>query len=355
MIMVLLAMFCTTLAQAQKMKISGKVSADVKQVVLKAFDENTLSYTQIDLKDVKNGAYSFSFKFDQPNLYLLEFGEATKARLSVSEASDIQVNVENQQVAIVGSEESLLMPAFDQNNGELQGKHFGQLKQDADKAMASGDKAAMADIQKRSAVAIQEFLKEFRAELISMGETPAGYYALQFSDFNKEIDFISQRLEAFQQRIPESPVTKALARQVYRAKVIAIGQLPPAIAAKDRKGEAFELNQYRGKVLLIDFWAAWCRACRIENPQFVELYGAYQSQGLEIVSISQDKKRAVWEAAIKKDGVGVWRQIQDKDGSISELYSISSLPQNVVLGQDGKIIGKNVTAEKLKALLATHL
>ncbi|MCE7991794.1 MAG: redoxin domain-containing protein [Roseivirga sp.] len=351
----LLAMFYVSFGFAQKMKISGKVSGEVKQVVLKAFDEKELGYQQIDLQDIKNGAYSFSFKFNQPNLYLVEFDGEKSARLSVSVSSDIKVNYQSGKVEILDSPESLSMIEFDKQNGALQGKHFGQLKKDADKAMAAGDKEALAEIQARSATAIQAFLKEFRVLIVEMGETPAGYFAIQSSDFNKEIDFISQRLEAFESRIPESQVTKALARQVYRSKVVAIGKTPPAIAARDSKGEDFNLGQYQGKVVLIDFWAAWCRACRIENPQFVELYGEYQSKGLEIVSISQDKKKKTWQEAIAKDGIGIWRQVQDSDGSISELFSISSLPQNLVLGRDGKVIGKNMTAESLKKLLSTHL
>lgn len=351
----LMAMIYVSTVFGQKMKITGKVATEVKQVVLKAFDEKQLGYTQVDLQDVKNGSYSFSFRFDQPNLYMVEFDGSTSARLSVSRNVDIQVNYQSDKVEILGSPESLKMIDFERQNGELQAKHFGQLKKDADKAMAAGDREALAEIQSRSATAIQNFLKEFRVLLVEMGETPAGYFAIQYSDFNKELDFISERLEAFESAIPKSPVTRALARQVYRSKVVAIGKMPPAISAVDSRGEVLDLNQYKGKVVLIDFWAAWCRACRIENPQFVKLYNEYQAKGLEIVSISQDRKKKTWEEAIAKDGIGIWRQVQDKDGSISERYSISSLPQNVVLGPDGKIIGKNMTAESLKELLKTHL
>ncbi len=354
-LMTLAALLYAGIGYGQKMKISGRVSAEVKQVVLKAFDEKELGYKQMDLQEVKNGKYSFDLKFDQPNLYEVQFDNGKNARLSISGKRDIQVNYLNDKVDILGSEESLKLIDFERENGALQGKHFGQLKKDADAAMAAGDQEALAEIQQRSVTAIEAFLKEFRALLIDMGETPAGYAAIQFSDFNKEIDFISERLEAFEASIPESPVTKALARQVYRSKVVAIGKTPPAINAKDREGKSFNLDQYKGKVVLIDFWAAWCRACRIENPQFVDLYGSYQPKGLEIVSISQDKKKKTWEEAIAKDGIGIWRQVQDKDGSISELYSVSSLPQNLVLNREGKIIGKNVTAEQLKELLKTHL
>jgi peroxiredoxin len=355
MTLAVVAIFYTTLLSAQKLVISGRVPAETKVVSLKAFDADELAYQQVDIQDVKKGRYSFNLKFDTPNLYQVDFDGKVQARLSVSNAGHIKVDLVDGKVCITGSDESLKMIEFEARNGELQEKHFGQLKKDADAAMASGDKEAMAEIQERSAVAIQAFLREFRALIIAMGETPAGYFAIQFSDFNKEIDFISQRLEAFQKAIPESPVTKALARQVYRSTIVAMGAEPPAIEAKDSKGRDFSLDQYQGKVLLVDFWAAWCRACRIENPQFVALYKDFQPKGLEIVSISQDEDPDTWQKAIAKDGVGIWRQIQDRDGNISETFSISSLPQNLVLGRDGKIIGKNVTAAQLKELLAHHL
>lgn len=355
MTLAVVAIFYTTLLSAQKLVISGQVPAETKVVILKAFDGDELAYKQVDIQDVKKGSYTFRLAFDTPNLYQVDFDGKVQARLSVSRAGKIKVDLLDGEVRITGSEESLKMIRFEARNGELQEKHFGQLKKDADAAMASGDKEAMAEIQERSAVAIQAFLQEFRALIIAMGETPAGYFAIQFSDFNKEIDFISQRLEAFQKAIPESPVTRALARQVYRSTVVAMGAEPPAIEAKDSKGKDFSLDQYEGKVLLVDFWAAWCRACRIENPQFVALYKDFQPKGLEIVSISQDEDPDTWQKAIAKDGVGIWRQIQDRDGNISETFSISSLPQNLVLGRDGKIIGKNVTAAQLKELLAHHL
>lgn len=341
-------------SMAQKVNIRGKVAQGVEQVRLLAFDDKSLGYEEVEQKKVSNGQYAFSLNLDAPNLLKLEAGDKM-ARLSISEDSDITVDFTGDQAEIKGSNESLSMLSFDQQNGELQGKHFGALKEEADKAMASGDKEAMAEIQKKSVLAIQNFLGEFRQLLIEMGETPAGYYAIQFSDFNKELEFISQRLSAFEAKIPNSPVTKALTRQVYRAKVVAIGMAPPQFSAPDREGKIFEPGQYKGKILLIDFWAAWCRACRIENPQFVELYQEFNDRGLEIVSISQDRDQATWEKAIKKDGVGIWRQVQDKDESISELYSVSSLPQNVVLGKDGKILAKNVNAEQLRELLSTHL
>ncbi len=92
--------------------------------------------------------------------------------------------------------------------------------------------------------------------------------------------------------------------------------------------------------------------CRVENPKLAVLYEKYQPENFEIISISQNESTAQWVQAIEKDGIDAWAQIQDKDRSLSTLYSISSLPQNILLDNSGKIIARNITAEELATLLA---
>lgn len=342
-------------SSAQTVEISGKVSDEIKSVTLKAFNAKTLAYDEVDNVQTKNGKYLIKYSYDLSNLMVLDFSGKQSIKLSLTTEKSITVDFLSDKVTIKGSPESIAMRSFDEENGQMQAKFFGQLKKDANVAMASGDPVEMKKIQDRSAKAIQEFLVELRQWIIEKGEGPAGYQAMQFSDFNKELEFIDGRLKEFERQHPNSPVTKALARQVYRSKVVSIGKMPPAISALDRAGNRFDMDQYKGKVLLIDFWAAWCRACRIENPQFVTLHNEFNAQGFEVVSISQDETKEAWEKAIIKDGVDIWRHIWDQDEAITNLYSVSSLPQNVVLGRDGKIIGKNVNAEQLKELLATAL
>ncbi|NQZ79000.1 MAG: TlpA family protein disulfide reductase [Ekhidna sp.] len=115
------------------------------------------------------------------------------------------------------------------------------------------------------------------------------------------------------------------------------------------------LSDLKGKWVLVDFWASWCRACRIENPKFARLYKKFNSSGFEIISISKDDSESNWKKAINKDGVDSWTHIWDKDKSISDAYSISSLPQNVVISPDGKVAAKNVSAEMLHSFLETNL
>ncbi len=355
MVITLAILFVEVSVVGQKIKIKGQVSKDIQSVTLKSFNGRLLEFEEVAKVVVNDGVYSIRTEVNRPNLYHLDFSGKKTVVLSITREKEIRVDLAGGEVNIKGSAESIALQNFEKENGALQAKHFAQLKKDADAAMASGDKEAMQKIQQRSAQAIQNFLPELRQWIIDKGVGPAGYLAIEYSDFNKELEFIESQLKEFEKEIPDSELTKALALRVYRSKVVSIGKVPPAIEANDREGEPFDLDQYKGKVLLVDFWAAWCRACRIENPQFVELYEKFNTQGFEVVSISQDKTKETWDKAIAKDGVGIWRHIWDKEQTITDLYGVGSLPQNVVLGRDGKIIAKNVNAEKLQELLEKAL
>ncbi len=334
-------------------KIKGEGFTTHQQVVLKAFEPDQLTYIAVDSVGLSNQTeFAFTVPFAGANLYQLQFDAKQTIPLSVTSAVDnILVQQQEEGIVIQGSEASQKIMDFPMQNEQLQAKYFGALKKEMDAAMAAGDQSKLADIQKRSGEAIQAFLQEFRALITELGPTPAGYYALQFSDFNKEIEFIEQRLQAFQEHLPDSPVTQALTKQVKQVKATALGERPPVLGGKDRSGKVVNLNDYRGQTVLIDFWAAWCRACRVENPKLAQLYEQYHDQGFTILSISQDETAVEWEQAITKDGIGAWQHLWDQDRAISQRYSVSSLPQNVVLDAEGEIIAKNVDAQVLAGLL----
>ena len=353
----MLLLFSAVAVNAQnKVKIEGKALDTDKKVILKYFSPTELNYVSLDSIDLRNSkSFTFSTHFKGANLYELSFDEKHFIHLSIEGASTIKVQRTTGGDRIEGSSTSLKIVEFERQDRELKKKYFGALKKEVDEAMKANDREKLNELQAQSKIAIQNFLVEFRELLIEMGTGPAAYHALQFSDFNKELKFIEQRLEVFKKESPEAMTTMALERQVYQAKVTGIGKVPPKIETIDRNNEEISLDQYKGKILLIDFWAAWCRACRIENPKFVELYDRYNTKGFEILSISQDETKAAWEKAIEKDGVGIWQHIWDKDESITSLYSVSSLPQNVVLDPNGVILAKNVSAEQLAELLVKLL
>jgi thiol-disulfide isomerase/thioredoxin len=327
---------------------------EFNKVSLKYFDHNKLTYQILETQFLTpdNTRFEFKIPFDNSNLYELNFDDKEFIPISVENTGTISIKRIGEKSRIKGSESTKRAVLFREQNDQLQAKYFGQLKVEFDKAMSENNQEKIQELTEQSEILIQDYLKEFRAVIIELGTTPAGFYALQFSDFNKELDFIEKRLAAFKKEAPNSDVTKALEKQVYQAKVTSIGNIPPPFESKTNTGELISLADYNGKLVLVDFWASWCRACRVENPKFVEIYEKYKPKNFEIISISQDESDDQWLKSIKKDGINKWAQIRDSDQSISKLYSISSLPQNILLDGSGKIIAKNISADDLKNILS---
>jgi thiol-disulfide isomerase/thioredoxin len=116
------------------------------------------------------------------------------------------------------------------------------------------------------------------------------------------------------------------------------------------------LSSYKGKYVLIDFWASWCGPCRQENPNVVKAYNKYKTKKFTIIGVSLDKPGAkdAWMSAIKNDGL-TWTQVSDLqfwDNKAAKLYGITSIPQNFLLDPTGKIIAKNLRGGDLEAKLA---
>lgn len=138
-----------------------------------------------------------------------------------------------------------------------------------------------------------------------------------------------------------------------RTAVVA-GMEAPDIAMTDRDGKIRRLSDLRGKVVLIDFWASWCRPCRAENPNVVRLYHAYKDKGFDIYSVSLDNSRDKWLQAIDADGL-VWdNHVSDLRGWSSEggrLYGVSSIPATVLVDRDGKVLARNLRGPELERKL----
>ena len=116
-------------------------------------------------------------------------------------------------------------------------------------------------------------------------------------------------------------------------------------------------ENYRGKILLIDFWASWCGPCRRENPNVVAMYNEHKDAGFEILGVSLDKQHKPWVAAVKKDGL-TWPQVSDLRGwqnAAAQQYGVRSIPATVLLDREGRIVARNLRGAALEAKVAELL
>lgn len=139
-------------------------------------------------------------------------------------------------------------------------------------------------------------------------------------------------------------------RKVSAMAKLAPGSDAPEIELADPNGKVIPLSSLRGKVVLIDFWASWCKPCRVENPKVVKMYNEMKDKGFEIYGVSLDRDKDKWVEAIKQDGL-TWPQVSDLqfwNSAAAKLYNVSSIPHTVLIDRDGKIVANGLRGRALE-------
>jgi peroxiredoxin len=137
------------------------------------------------------------------------------------------------------------------------------------------------------------------------------------------------------------------------ARQTSIGQPAPELTLNDVSGKSVSLSSFKGKYVLLDFWASWCGPCREENPNVVNAYNKYKNKGFTVLGVSLDENRAAWQNAIKKDGL-TWVHVSDLQGwksSAAANYGVQAIPANFLLDKEGVIIARDLRQELLESKL----
>ena len=166
-------------------------------------------------------------------------------------------------------------------------------------------------------------------------------------------DSIIDVYESFSNRIKVSDVGKNIADLLSQFEdPIEVGEIAPDFTAPSIDGPDVTLSNelVNNKVTLLDFWAAWCRPCRIENPNLVRLHKKYKDAGFDIIGVSLDRTREQWEQAVIDDNLP-WTQVSNLNfwnDPVARRYSIRAIPQSYLLNKDGLVMDKNLRGQELE-------
>ncbi|SMD13400.1 TlpA disulfide reductase family protein [Pedobacter nyackensis] len=163
----------------------------------------------------------------------------------------------------------------------------------------------------------------------------------------------------FSPKLAYSDVYTKLTEQLNKKQgEFLVGQQAPDFTLSDLSGKPVSLSALKGKYVVLDFWASWCTPCRAANQKIKPIYEKYQNSGFEMISVSMDDKKDLWQAAVKKDDLP-WLQTSEltgiKESSVAKKYSVTSLPTVFLLDRAGKVIAQNISEKELEEILHTNL
>jgi len=181
----------------------------------------------------------------------------------------------------------------------------------------------------------------------------ATYAAYAMIDREAEGGFLDSMLMTFDKKFKGSGFVQSLHAWAEKNNNLSVGARAPDLTLPQPDDRLLTLSSLRGKYVLLDFWASWCRPCREENPNVVKLYNRYKEKGFEILGISLDESKTQWVKAIEKDGLP-WRHVSDLKGSnsvASRLYKVQAIPMTVLLDKEGRIMALNLRGDTLEEKL----
>ena len=177
----------------------------------------------------------------------------------------------------------------------------------------------------------------------------AQVFAYQFNSHAADLEGVQKAYSNLDGSIQESFFGKKLKEVAEALKTTGIGGKAPNFTLPTPNNTSITLSSFKGKYVLVDFWASWCSPCRQENPNVVKAFNQFKNKNFTILGVSLDEDKAAWQQAIMKDNL-TWQHVSDLKGwnsDVAALYGVKGIPANFLLDTEGKIIAKDLRGEDL--------
>lgn len=355
----LLSLVAACTQAPQGYKIEGSITnADDKVIVLSAYgaDGNKV----VDTLKITNGSFVSTGNIDYPALMTINV-EGSRTRLSFFGENNkytITADADSLDKGVVTSPSALqtAYAAVMSEVKEIQVKKDDVIRQ-YNQARAAGDNDVLEDLGRQYS-SLDSISRNIMEQFID--SNPASPVSAMFVSVNhsfSDLDDMKSSVARLDASVLTSPYVLNLNKRIEVLEKVAIGQVAPDFEMVGVDGNSIRLSDFKGKTVLVDFWASWCGPCRQENPNVVKLYNQYKDKNFTILGVSLDTDREKWVKAIEDDQL-TWSHVSDLEGwknAAAAIYGVNSIPHTVLIDAEGVIIGKNLRGDDLANKLAEVL